>query len=151
MQARQLEAQKVQQTGQIAAQKMQLEQQIAAQTDKLDRYKANLDAQVRVYVEQMKQGHEQQSQLRQFAAEDRRLTADMLNTDPGTAGSLIQTTQDLAAGMQAMQASLAQQVAGLASAISAPKRVVRDPRTNKVIGVEPVAQPVVDPDAAPIQ
>jgi hypothetical protein len=151
MQAQQLEAQKVQQTGQIAAQKMQLEQQIAAQTDELDRYKANLDAQVRVYVEQMKQGHEQQSQLRQFAAEDRRLTADMLNTDPGTAGSLIQTTQDLAAGMQAMQASLAQQVAGLASAISAPKRVVRDPRTNKVIGVEPVAQPVVDPDAAPIQ
>ena len=151
MQAQQLETQKVQQTGQIAAQKMQLEQQIAAQTDELDRYKANLDAQVRVYVEQMKQGHEQQSQLRQFAAEDRRVTADMLGTDPGTAGTLIQTTQDLAAGMQAMQASLAQQVAGLASAISAPKRVVRDPRTNKVIGVEPVAQPVVGFDAAPIQ
>ena len=152
MQAQQLEAQKVQQTGQIAAQKMQLEQQIsaqdgqiaaqkmqleqqiAAQSDELDRYKANLDAQVRVYIEQMKQGHDEQSQLRQFAAEDRRLSADMPADDPGTAGAL----QDLAAGMQAMQASLAQQVAGLASVISAPKRVLRDPATNKVVGVESV-------------
>jgi hypothetical protein len=157
MQKSQLEAQKVQQDGQIEAQKLQLQKAIEDQRAEIERYKANLDAQVRVYVEQIKAGTQENTQLRQFAAEDRRATAEMLGTDPGTAGVLLQTTQDIVAGMQAMQSSLAQQVSGLASAITAPKRVVRDPMTNKVIGVEPVtaippaveAQPM--PPANPIQ
>jgi hypothetical protein len=60
--------------------------------------------------------------------------------------------------MQAMQQSLAQQVAGLANVMTAPKRVVRDPVTNKVIGVEPVIpvnQPAIEaqmpPEAGSIQ
>ena len=138
MQKAQLESQKVQQDGQIEAQKMQLQKAIEDQRGELERYKANLDAQVRVYVEQLKAGSQESTQLRQHAAEDRRATAEMLGTDPGTAGTLMATTQDIVAGMQAMQASLAQQVSGLASVIGAPKRVVRDPLTNKVIGVEPV-------------
>lgn len=138
MQKAQLESQKVQQDGQIEAQKMQLQKAIEDQRGELERYKANLDAQVRVYVEQLKAGTQETSQLRQHAAEDRRATAEMLGTDPGTAGTLMATTQDIVAGMQAMQASLAQQVAGLASVMTAPKRVVRDPKTNRVVGVEPV-------------
>jgi hypothetical protein len=144
MQKAQLESQKVQQDGQIEAQKMQLQKAIEDQRGELERYKANLDAQVRVYVEQLKAGTQETSQLRQHAAEDRRATADMLGTDPGTAGTLMQTTQDIVAGMQAMQQSLAQQVAGLADVMTAPKRVVRDPRTGKVVGVEPV-MPAINP------
>jgi hypothetical protein len=158
MQKAQLESQKVQQDGQIEAQKMQLQKAIEDQKAELERYKANLDAQVRVYVEQLKAGAQETTQLRQHAAEDRRATAEMLGTDPGTAGALMATTQDIVAGMQAMQQSLAQQVAGLANVMTAPKRVVRDPVTNKVIGVEPVIpvnQPAIEaqmpPDAGSIQ
>jgi hypothetical protein len=144
MQKAQLEVQKVQQDGQIESQKMQLEKAIEDQRAELERYKANLDAQVTVYVEQLKAGAQETTQLRQHAAEDRRATADMLGTDPGTADTLMQTTQDIVAGMQAMQQSLAQQVAGLANVMTAPKRVVRDPSTGKVVGVEPV-MPAINP------
>jgi hypothetical protein len=40
-------------------------------------------------------------------------------------------------------------MAGLAAAMAAPKRVVRDPKTNKVAGVEPVLPASQLPAAMP--
>jgi hypothetical protein len=141
MQKAQLESQKVQQDGQIEAQKLQLQKSIEDQRAELERYKANLDAQVRVYVEQLKAGTQESSQQRQFDVENKRLVAQQLGTDLGTVDALIQTTQEITAGMQAMQSSLSQQVSGLASVATAPKRVVRD-QNDKVVGVESVMPPM---------
>jgi hypothetical protein len=126
----QIESQKMQQDAQVEAQKMSQEAQIEQQRIALDKYKADLDAQIKVYIEQLKIG-----------AEDRRAQPgmDAVNSERMSSETMTAATQAIMEGLQMMQASQAAQMQAMqamVAAATAPKQVLRD-QNGRVIGVAP--------------
>jgi len=139
IQRTQLDAAKLQQEGAIEKARLDLE----ARKVELDKYQAELDANVKVYVEQLKIGAQQESQAAQMQAEDRRAqpAADAAMSERMSNESLMAAVQEIMGGLSMMRetnAAQMQAMQALVQAANAPKRVVRDPVTNRAIGVEPV-------------
>jgi hypothetical protein len=139
VQRTQLDAAKLQQEGAIEKARLDLE----ARKVELDKYQAELDANVKVYVEQLKIGAQQESQAAQMQAEDRRAqpAADAATAERMSNESLMAAVQEIMGGLAMMRetnAAQMQAMQALVQAANAPKRVVRDPVTNRAIGVEPV-------------
>lgn len=145
----------VQQNAQIEQAKMQLDAQseqarVAIERERLamDRYKADLDAQIRLYIEQLKAGVAQEQVRQQSAIEGERLSMDSqrfardmqredaveVERESGDAkvDALTQATQDIIAGLQMLQ----QQIGEVSMATAAPREVVRDPQTGRVVGIK---------------
>lgn len=144
----------MQQKAQIEQAKMQLDAQseqarVAIERERLamDRYKADLDAQIKLYIEQLKAGIQQEQVRQQAAIEGERLSMDGQRfareveredatvqeraTEGATVDALAQATQDIIAGLQMLQ----QQIGEVSAASSAPREVVRDPQTGRVVGI----------------
>jgi hypothetical protein len=126
----QIEAQKMSQEAQVEQAKMSQEAQLEQQRIALDRYKADLDAQIKVYIEQLKIG-----------AEDRRAQPgiDVVNSERMSADTMTAATQAIMEGLQMMQASQAAQMQAMqamVAAATAPKQVIRD-QSGRVVGVAP--------------
>lgn len=115
---------KLQADAQLEAQRLSAEQQRAAEEMALEKYKAELKAQTDLQIELMK--HQAAA-----AAVERESMAQQATEDAAQA-VVMQAIQELAARQE--QASQALQ--SVMSMVTAPKRVVRDPQTNRVVGVE---------------
>lgn len=138
VQRTQLEAQKVAQSGEVEKMRLALD----SQKLELEKYQADLDANVKVYVEQLKIGAQQQSQAVAMEAEDRRAqpAVDAAQSERMSNESLIAAVQEIMGGLATMRDSNAMQLQtmqALVAAANAPKQVIRDPQTGRVVGVAP--------------
>lgn len=140
----QIEAAKLQQQSQAKQVEMQAQVQLEQQRLSMEKYKADLDAQIKVYIEQLKAGLAEQSQQAQIAAEDRRAQPanEAAASEKMSADSLTQATQAIMEGLQMMQQTQAAQMEAmqkLAASANAPKQVIRD-ASGRVVGVAPAQQ-----------
>lgn len=138
---------------QMDAQAKQADLQLKAQSDERDamlqKYIADQDAALKKYVtdvqaqlELMKLGAQEQSQQRQIAAEDARAQPAKEAAESTKAGGdgLMAATQAIMEGLQMMQQSQAAQMQAMQALVqsaNAPKQVIRDPKTGRVVGVAP--------------
>ncbi len=132
VQRTQLDAAKVAQDGQLEKMRLDLE----ARKLELDKYQTDLEANVKVYVEQMKIGAQQQSQMTQIEAENQRAQpgVDAATSERMSNESLMAAVQEIMGGLAMMRDTNAQQMAAmqqLVMAANTPKRIVRDPATNR--------------------
>lgn len=127
---------------------MQLEQQkMAANRDKeMAQMQADIEVKkVDLGIERERLAQEKELKLMELQ-QQREIELAKLGMTEGSAGivhrenALLDTSQRLADAMQAM-ASATALLQQIHAAQTAPKRVLRDPETNDVIGVEPILEP----------
>jgi len=137
VQRTQLDAMKVQQDAQIEAQRLALQREIEDQKAALSKYEADLKAQVTLQVEAMRAEVQGQTQLRQLAADDQRAqAAASQQREAAGVPVLEQATQAILDGMAQMQAEFGQRIEAMGAAMNAPRELLRDPMTGRVVGVK---------------
>jgi hypothetical protein len=120
---------KEQQKTNLEMQKMQMEMAVEEQSAALDREKLD--------QERLKLAQDRELKLLELAQE-RELAIIKHGAEEGADGKLApQGTQSMSQVINAVQ-MLAQYVQGIGAMNSAPKRIVRDPMTGDIIGVETV-------------
>ncbi len=114
----------------IEQMKIQSDQQIAAMQIEMDRYKADLDSQTKLAIASMST----QASIDAKAGEQATQTGQALAGEMG--GQIEQMAQAMLGALDSRTAQLKQMLDQIASASSAPKRIVRDEKTGKAMGVE---------------
>jgi hypothetical protein len=140
----QMQQQKDQSSAQMEQQRMVLERDNEAQRTALEKYKADLEAQIKLQIEQMRMEETRRvarrAELQAKSSIDGEMPADD-GEDMQDAPDVPTAAESLYAAIQGLHEQQRQTAAALASVVASinqPKRIVRDPTTNKAIGVEPV-------------
>ena len=110
--------------------KVQSDQQIAAMKDETERYKADLDSQTKLAIASMST----QASIDAKAGEQAVQSGQALAGEMGS--QIEQMAQAMLSALDSRTTQLNQMLSQIASTASAPKRIVRDEKTGKAVGVE---------------
>lgn len=131
----QIEGAKLQADERIEQMRLQTQQAIEAARLDMQRYMADLDAQVKLYVQQAGAAAQEQSQTRQLEYDAYKTSAEQSKVQEGAdkVDGLASATQEIMANLQMMAQRVEERFAEVTGTLNAPREVVRE--GGKVVGV----------------
>jgi len=132
----QIEAAKMQADQRIEAMRLETQKAIEAARLDMQKYMADLDAQVKLYVQQAGVAAQEQSQARQLEYDSAKTAAEQAKTADGDAkvDGLAQATSQIMQNLQIMAQRVEERLESVSQTLNAPKRVIRE--GGRVVGVE---------------
>lgn len=135
----QLEQAKIQQDEQFRQMELQLEQSKLERDEALERWRAELDANTKIYIAQLNHNAQKEQQERTIAIENERAEREAMTREAekpdidGLANTINQQMQRFFESMIETNNRSTQQII---NTVTRPKKLIRDPITNKIMGVE---------------